>query len=159
MVCSTLVLNQILVRYICCSNCTRHNHTHAPAPVCDKSLAIPENSRYTPTLASHTVGQEITIECWEGYEFTDSPAVYTPPVDHITPLGRDLFWLILLTPSLSPAPLVYAEGEWLAWEAWTACTRGCGAESRQRFRECSVGGACVGDYYEEESCSHPDCGE
>ena len=33
------------------------------------------------------IGQEITIECWEGFEFTDTPAAYIEHVDNTQPLG------------------------------------------------------------------------
>ena len=34
------------------------------------------------------IGQEITIECWDGFEFTDIPVAYTAPEDNTNTLGE-----------------------------------------------------------------------
>ena len=42
--------------------------------------------------------------------------------------------------------------EWIAWEPWTTCSTTCGGGTRERIRECPVGG-CEGDPVESEPCN------
>ena len=58
-----------------------------PAPICDRPLGIPENSSPVKKIQGDYIGQEITIECWEGFEFTDTPTAYIEHVDNNQPLG------------------------------------------------------------------------
>ena len=59
------------------------------APICSTPLAIPENATVKSTMVKDNIGQEIAIECWEGFEFTDTPVDYKAPVaDNTTNLGR-----------------------------------------------------------------------
>jgi hypothetical protein len=57
------------------------------APICDTRIDIPENAASVWTKSADYIGQEITITCWEGFEFTDTPTAYTAPEDNTTPLG------------------------------------------------------------------------
>ena len=58
-----------------------------PAPICDRPLGIPENSSPVKKIQGDYIGQEITIECWEGFEFTDTPTAYIEHVENNQPLG------------------------------------------------------------------------
>ena len=58
-----------------------------PAPICDPPLVIPHNSDKKTTKNGDFIGQEITIECREGFEFTDTPAVFTAIEDNTVSLG------------------------------------------------------------------------
>ena len=42
--------------------------------------------------------------------------------------------------------------EWVAWEPWTSCSTTCGTGTRERIRECPMGG-CDGDPVESEPCN------
>ena len=129
-----------------------------PAPICDPPLVIPHNSDKKTTKNGDFIGQEITIECREGFEFTDTPAVFTAIEDNTVSLGDmqdkvEDFTFILL------APIVYEDGDWSDWDPWSPCTTTCGDGSRRRWRACSVDGACLGDYLEKKNCNLRDCRE
>ena len=42
--------------------------------------------------------------------------------------------------------------EWVAWEPWTSCSTTCGGGTRERIRECPMGG-CEGEALEVEPCN------
>ena len=57
-------------------------------------LISPQNSKYpTRSIDGDYIGQEVTIECNEGFEFTDTPAAYTAPKDNTAKLSKT--WTIL----------------------------------------------------------------
>ena len=51
------------------------------APICDLSLKTPDNATAESSLDADYIGQEVTVECVEGFEFTDTPVLYTQPGD------------------------------------------------------------------------------
>ena len=57
------------------------NHNNTIAPICDTPLQMPDNATVVTTLAADFIGQEITVECWEGFEFADSPVPHSGPGD------------------------------------------------------------------------------
>ena len=67
-----------------------------PAPICDIPLDVPENSSPASKMQGDYIGQEITIECWEGFEFTDTPAAFIATVDNTQSLGVTVVQLNLL---------------------------------------------------------------
>lgn len=70
------------------------------APICDTRIDIPENAASVWTKSADYIGQEITITCWEGFEFTDTPTAYTAPEDNTTPLGVMAVTFLILILSL-----------------------------------------------------------
>ena len=54
--------------------------------ICETEIGIPEHAIANYKHGRNKTDQEITIECLEGFEFTDTPVKYNP-VDNTTPSG------------------------------------------------------------------------